>query len=246
MPKTRLDVRMVEVGLVQSRSLAQKMILAGQVRVNGAIASKPSDSINMDDQILLIQGPKFVSRGGEKLEKALASFGFEELTGFICADVGVSTGGFTDCLLQHGANRIYAIDVGYGVLHWKIRNDSRVSVMEKTNARYVKELPEKIDLATIDASFISLKVLLPVVKNWLKLEGSIIALIKPQFEAGKKLVKKGGVVRDSLVHDAVTKTIHEFATKTLGLTPLGVIPSPLLGPAGNKEFLIALRKPAQL
>jgi 23S rRNA (cytidine1920-2'-O)/16S rRNA (cytidine1409-2'-O)-methyltransferase len=157
--------------------------------------------------------------------------------------VGVSTGGFTDCLLQHGANRIYAIDVGYGVLHWKIRNDSRVSVMEKTNARYVKELPEKIDLATIDASFISLKVLLPVVKNWLKPEGSIIALIKPQFEAGRKdTAKGGGVIRDRQIHRKVIDQILKFA-QVEGFNIEGLILSPIIGPKGNSEFLVYLKIP---
>jgi 23S rRNA (cytidine1920-2'-O)/16S rRNA (cytidine1409-2'-O)-methyltransferase len=231
---------MVKDGLVASRSLAQKVILAGKVKVNDSTANRPSDMVDADDQIALTQEPRFVSRGGAKLDKALSSFSLEVLYGFACADVGASTGGFTDCLLQHGAAKVYAIDVGYGVLEWKIRNDQRVVVMERTNARYMKELPEKLDLVTIDASFISLKVLLPVTKNWIKPNGSIIALIKPQFEAGRKDTAKGkGVIRDRAIHRKVLEQTLRFAEEER-FNVEGLIQSPITGPKGNVEFLIHL------
>jgi len=234
---------MVQEGLVSSRSLAQRMIMAGQVKINDSTANKPSDMVKADDRIVLTQEPRFVSRGGEKLEKALSSFSLEKLSGFVCADVGASTGGFTDCLLQHGADRVYAIDVGYGILDWKLRNDKRIVVMEKTNARYVTELPEKLDLETIDASFISLKVLLPVTKVWIKLQGSIIALIKPQFEAGRKdAARGGGVIRDHHIHRNVLERTVKFAEEE-DLNVEGLISSPITGPKGNVEFLIHLKTP---
>jgi 23S rRNA (cytidine1920-2'-O)/16S rRNA (cytidine1409-2'-O)-methyltransferase len=243
MSKMRLDLRVVQDGLVSSRSLAQKMIMAGQVKVNDSTANKPSDMVDVSDRIVLTQEPRFVSRGGEKLERALSSFSLEKLSGYVCADIGSSTGGFTDCLLQHGASRVYAIDVGYGILDWKIRNDQRVIVMEKTNARYVAELPEKIDLVTIDASFISLKVLLPVAKNWIKPGGSIIALIKPQFEAGRKdAAKGGGVIRDRTIHRKVLEQTLRFAEGE-GFNVEGLIQSPITGPKGNVEFLFHLKLP---
>ena len=245
MSKIRLDLRIVQDGLVISRSLAQKMIMAGQVRVNDFTANKPSDMVDLADRIVLTQELRFVSRGGEKIESALSSFRLEKLSGFVCADVGASTGGFTDCLLQHGASRVYAIDVGYGILEWKIRNDKRVVVMEKTNARYVQALPEKLDLVTIDASFISLNVLLPVTKLWIKPEGSIIALIKPQFEAGRKdAAKGGGVIRDHSIHRKVLEQTMKFAEEK-GFNIDGLILSPITGPKGNVEFLIHLRLPFQ-
>jgi 23S rRNA (cytidine1920-2'-O)/16S rRNA (cytidine1409-2'-O)-methyltransferase len=243
MSKIRLDLRMVQEGSVASRSLAQKLIMAGQVKVNDSTANKPSDMVDANDRIVLTQEPRFVSRGGEKLEKALSSFSMENLTGFVCADVGASTGGFTDCLLQHGAAKVYAIDVGYGVLEWKIRNDHRVVVMEKTNARYVMDLPEKLDLVTIDASFISLQVLLPVTKNWIKPQGMIIALIKPQFEAGRKdAAKGGGVIRDRAIHRKVLERTLRFVEGD-GFNVEGLIQSPITGPKGNVEFLIQLKLP---
>ena len=194
MPKVRLDVLLVEKGLADSRAKAQALIMAGQVRVSGQVALKPATPIQPDATLTVDTGPRFVSRGGEKLEGALDAFKID-VAGFTCADVGSSTGGFTDCLLQHGAAKIYAIDVGKGILHWKLRNDPRVVVMEETNARFVESLPEKIDFVTVDASFISLKVLLPVVKKW-NVGSGIIALIKPQFEAGRK----GGAGRVGVVH----------------------------------------------
>src|SRR5687767_12093050 len=195
MPKSRLDLLLVERGLAESRAKAQALIMAGQVRVNDQVALKPATAVQSDSALTVDTGPRFVSRGGEKLDGALEVFKVD-VTGLVCADVGASTGGFTDCLLQRGAAKVYAIDVGKGVLHWKLRNDPRVVVMEQMNARFLEFLPEKIALATIDASFISLKLLLPVAKNWLTENAQLICLIKPQFEAGKKDVSRGdGVIR---------------------------------------------------
>ena len=254
MPKTRLDVLLTERGLAESRAKAQALIMAGQVRVNGQIALKAGAAIASDSALEVDSGPRFVSRGGEKLDAALEALSID-VRGLTCADVGASTGGFTDCLLQRGAVKVYAIDVGKGILHWKIRTDSRVVVMEETNARFVESLPEKIDFITIDASFISLKVLLPVVKKWAPLrlppnashlggvprrgEGGwgVIALIKPQFEAGRKDVAHGqGVIRDPAIHRQVLTDVLAFAhAEGFGLR--GLIRSPLLGPKGNVEFL---------
>ena len=242
--RARLDTQLVARGLADSREQAKRLILAGAVRVDGQLAHKPSDLVG-DDAVLAVEAAeKYASRGGHKLEAAFAAFPIS-CAGLVCADLGASTGGFTDCLLQHGAARVHAVDVGKGQLDWKLRQDARGVVHDGINARNltVADLGGPVDLVTIDVSFISLTKVLPAAVGALKPGGTLVALIKPQFEAGKKLVKKGGVVRDSLVHDAVTRTIQEFATKTLGLTLLGVVPSPLLGPAGNKEFLIALRKP---
>ncbi|HEY4492560.1 MAG TPA: TlyA family RNA methyltransferase, partial [Acidobacteriota bacterium] len=216
MPKVRLDVLLVERRLAESRAKAQALIMAGQVRVAGQVSLKPATAIPADSLLTVDSGPRFVSRGGEKLDAALEAFDID-VTGFVCADVGASTGGFTDCLLRRGAAKVYAIDVGKGILHWKLRNDPRVVVMEETNARFVESLPEQVSLLTIDASFISLKILLPVIKKWLfplasfsnegktKEERSdVIALIKPQFEAGKKDVSRGdGVIRDPEIHKQV-------------------------------------------
>jgi len=242
--KVRLDVLIVERGLAESRSLAQRLIMAGQVRVNGQMALKPAALVEEDAQISLEQPPRFVSRGGEKLEAALRAFQLD-VNGLICADVGASTGGFCDCLLQNGARRVYAIDVGKGILHWKLRQDPRVIVMEATNARYVERLPEAIDLATIDASFISLRVLLPVVRNWFAAKPvapspafpAVVALVKPQFEAGRAQVARGqGVIRDPQLHRQVLREVLEFAVRH-GYVVRGLIRSPLLGPKGNVEFL---------
>lgn len=238
MPKVRLDVLLVEKGLADSRAKAQALIMAGQVRVAGQVALKPATTVQSDSSLTVDMGPKFVSRGGEKLEGALDTFKID-VTGFVCADVGSSTGGFTDCLLQHGAQKVYAIDVGKGILHWKLRNDPRVVVMEETNARFVESLPEKIDFVTVDASFISLKVLLPVIKKW-KVESGIIALIKPQFEAGKKEVSRGdGVIRDPEIHRQVLWDVLSYA-KAEGFGLHGLVKSSLLGPKGNAEFLVWL------
>lgn len=245
MPKIRLDVLLVERGLAESRAKAQALIMAGQVRVADQVALKSGASVDSDSIVTVDSGPRFVSRGGEKLDAALEAFNID-VNGLACADVGASTGGFTDCLLQHGAAKVYAIDVGKGILHWKLRNDPRVVVMEETNARYVESLPERVDLVTIDASFISLKILLPVVRRWFspsplaplpKGEGDIIALIKPQFEAGKKDVSRGdGVIRDPEIHKQVLLDVLTFAQHE-GFRICGLVKSPLLGPKGNVEFL---------
>lgn len=250
MSKVRLDVLLVEKGLADSRAKAQALIMAGQVRVAGQVALKPAAAVQPDAVITVDSGPRYVSRGGEKLEGGLSAFEID-VKDFVCVDVGSSTGGFTDCLLQHGAKKVYAIDVGKGILHWKLRNDARVIVMEETNARFVEALPEPIDFAVIDASFISLKVLLPVVRRWFeafplssfparrrKEERNILALIKPQFEAGRKDVSKGdGVIRNPEIHKQVLKDVLSFA-QSEGFGLQGLIKSPLLGPKGNVEFLL--------
>jgi 23S rRNA (cytidine1920-2'-O)/16S rRNA (cytidine1409-2'-O)-methyltransferase len=252
MPKVRLDVLLVERGLAESRAKAQAMIMAGQVRVADQVMLKPATAVQSDAVLTVDSGPRFVSRGGEKLDAALAAFQID-VSGLICADVGASTGGFTDCLLQSGAAKVYAIDVGKGILHWNLRNDPRVVVMEETNARYVESLPEPVSLVTVDASFISLKILLPVVKKWLfrlssllsegkmkEERGDIIALVKPQFEAGKKDVARGdGVIRDPEIHKQVLLDVLGFAQRE-GFHVRGLIKSPLLGPKGNAEFLVWL------
>ena len=248
MPKVRLDVLLVERGLAESRTKAQALIMAGQVRVADQVTLKPATVVDSESQLTVDSGPRFVSRGGEKLDAALDAFAID-VKALVCADVGASTGGFTDCMLQRDAKKVYAIDVGKGILHWKLRNDPRVVVMEQTNARFVESLPEQIDFVTIDASFISLKIILPVVKKWFtpspltplpKGEGNLVALIKPQFEAGKKDVARGdGVIRDPAIHRQVLIDVLSFAQQE-GFTVRGLIKSPLLGPKGNAEFLVWL------
>lgn len=236
MPKVRLDVLLVEKGLADSRAKAQALIMAGQVRVAGQVTLKPATAIQTDATVTVDSGPRYVSRGGEKLAGALSTFGID-VKDFVCVDVGSSTGGFTDCLLQHGAKKVYALDVGKGILHWKLRNDPRVVVMEETNARFVESIPEKVDFVTVDASFISLKVLLPVIKKW-KVESGIVALIKPQFEAGRRDVSKGdGVIRNPEIHKQVLIDVLSFA-KNEGFGLKGLVKSSLLGPKGNVEFLL--------
>jgi 23S rRNA (cytidine1920-2'-O)/16S rRNA (cytidine1409-2'-O)-methyltransferase len=232
----RLDVLLAKRGLAESRSKAQALIMAGKVRVNGQVMAKVGTQVSTEADISIESDLPYVSRGGLKLAAALDAFHIDP-NGAICADVGASTGGFTDVLLQRGATRVYAIDVGYGQLAWKLRQNERVVVMERTNARYLETLPEPINLVTIDASFISLKLLLPRVIKWLKQPGLIIALVKPQFEASKTQVGKGGVVRDKGVHRQVLENTVSYA-QALDLTVLGLIPSPITGPAGNYEFLI--------
>ena len=234
--KKRLDVLLVEQGYADNRTKAQAIIMSGQVYVEGQKADKPGTSFE-ESVSIEVRGAAcpYVSRGGLKLEKALRDFGVDP-TGFVCSDSGASTGGFTDCLLQQGAKKVFAIDVGYGQLDWKIRSDPRVVVMERTNVRYVtpEQLGEPLDLSVIDVSFISLKIVLPVIKTFLKLEcGQVLCLIKPQFEAGKEKVGKKGVVRDPETHKQVLDDFVEL-TKQTGFTILGLTYSPVKGPEGNK------------
>jgi 23S rRNA (cytidine1920-2'-O)/16S rRNA (cytidine1409-2'-O)-methyltransferase len=237
MPKTRLDVLLVERGLAESRSQAQRLVMAGEVRVDGQVVFKPATGVGLAAALEVVAGPRFASRGGEKLEAALLAFKVHPL-GWVCADVGASTGGFTDCLLQHGARRVYAIDVGKGILAWKLLQNERVVVMESTNARYLDSLPEPVSLVTLDASFISLKIFFPVIEKWFAgASGQVIALIKPQFEAGRAQVARGkGVVRDPQVHREVLLDVLTTA-QAAGYGLHGLIRSPLLGPKGNVEFL---------
>ena len=236
----RLDAALVERGLAESRAVALRLILAGEVRVEGELALKGSRLVREEQVLEVLSGPAYVSRGGDKLAAALSAFELA-VAGRACADVGASTGGFTDCLLQRGAKSVFAIDVGHGILHWKLRQDPRVVVMERTNARYLAELPAPVDLVTIDVAFISLGLILPVVVNWLTPNGDVVALVKPQFEAGKEAVGKGGVVRDPAVHRKVLGDVIGFSASA-GLAPQGLIRSPLRGPKGNVEFLLWARR----
>ena len=240
--KKRLDVLLVERGLAESRTKAQAVIMSGLVYVSGQKADKPGMSFEENSEIE-VRGATcpYVSRGGLKLEKALRDFGVDP-TGYVCSDSGASTGGFTDCLLQQGASKVFAIDVGYGQLDWKIRSDPRVVVMERTNVRYVtpEQLGEPLDLSVVDVSFISLRIVLPVIKTFLKENaGQVLCLIKPQFEAGKEKVGKKGVVRDPSVHKEV---LDDFValTKEINFKILGLTFSPVKGPEGNIEFLAHL------
>lgn len=236
--KKRLDVLLTEQGYADSRSKAQAIIMSGLVYVDGQKADKPGVSYEETVQ-LEVRGAAcpYVSRGGLKLEKALRDFGVDP-TGYVCSDSGASTGGFTDCLLQQGASKVFAIDVGYGQLDWKIRSDPRVVVMERTNIRYVtpEDLGEPLDLSVIDVSFISLRIVLPAIKNLLKPTGQVLCLIKPQFEAGKEKVGKKGVVRDKATHKEVLDNFVSLA-KELSFQILGLTFSPVKGPEGNIEFL---------
>jgi len=239
--KKRLDVLLVEQGHAETRTKAQAIIMSGLVYVDGQKADKPGVSYEESVAIEVRSGGcPYVSRGGLKLEKALRDFGVDP-TGYVCSDSGASTGGFTDCLLQQGASKVFAIDVGYGQLDWKIRSDPRVVVMERTNVRYVtlEQLGEPLDLSVIDVSFISLRIVLPVIKTFLKQTGQVLCLIKPQFEAGKEKVGKKGVVRDPAIHKEV---LDDFVTLTqeTGFTILGLTFSPVKGPEGNIEFLAHL------
>lgn len=238
MTKERLDVLLHKRGVAHSRERARRLILAGQVSVNGQTRDKPGMRVPTAAKITVKQKPRYASRGGAKLEAALRAFKID-VRGLIAADIGASTGGFTDCLLQHGAIRVYAIDVGYGQLAWRLRRNPRVVVMERVNARYLRELPELVDLATVDVSFISLRLVLPAVVRVLTSNGQIVALIKPQFEAGRKQVGRGGVVKDPAVHRMVLHDVLTWA-QSHDLQVKGTIISPLRGPAGNAEFLAHL------
>jgi 23S rRNA (cytidine1920-2'-O)/16S rRNA (cytidine1409-2'-O)-methyltransferase len=243
MPKQRADMLLVERGICESREKAKRAIMAGKVFANGHPVFKPSDTFCEDAKLELKAGEQFVSRGGFKLEHALNHFGLD-VSGMVAVDIGASTGGFTDCLLQRGASKVFAVDVGKGQLSQKLQRDHRVVVMDKTNARYLKPdfFPEAADVVTIDASFISLTKLLPAAVSLLKPHGFVIALVKPQFEAGREHVGKGGVVRDESVRLGCVEKVTRFATEKLGMRSLGAIESPLPGPAGNKEFLVCLKK----
>jgi 23S rRNA (cytidine1920-2'-O)/16S rRNA (cytidine1409-2'-O)-methyltransferase len=235
----RLDELLVLRGIAPTRSQSQQLLMAGLVLVNGQVADKAGKHVPADSAVEVKSRLPYVSRGGLKLEAALDAFGLDP-TGRACADIGASTGGFTDCLLQRGAIRVYAIDVGYGQLAWSLRTDSRVVVMERINARLLETLPEPIDIATIDVSFISLRLVLPRVAKLLAPTGNTIALIKPQFEVGKESVGKGGVVRDPRMHRAAIEQVLA-AAEAIGFCATGVIRSPIRGPAGNIEFLAWLR-----
>jgi 23S rRNA (cytidine1920-2'-O)/16S rRNA (cytidine1409-2'-O)-methyltransferase len=236
--RQRLDEALVERGLVENRSRAQALIMAADVLVNGSPVTRAGATVRSSDELSVKAPPKYVSRGGDKLDHALTVFGIE-VGGLIAADFGASTGGFTDCLLQRGVARVYAIDVGYGQLATRLRSDPRVVVTERTNARHIASLPERVDLVTIDVSFIGLSLVLPAARKLLSEHGRIVALIKPQFEAGRDHVGRGGVVRDPRVHRMVLE--NHFATAAqLGLGVTGLAASPLRGPAGNVEFFVAL------
>jgi 23S rRNA (cytidine1920-2'-O)/16S rRNA (cytidine1409-2'-O)-methyltransferase len=243
----RLDQSLVERGLCVSREQAKRAIMAGSVQVNGQPARKPSDAIQPDDQVTVLAPEKYVSRGGYKLDHALSHFHLD-VAGQTAVDLGASTGGFTDCLLQHGAAKVFAVDVGQGQLAWRLRQDPRVIVMEKTNARDLTpaKFPDPfgpVDLVAVDCSFISLRKILPPTVALLRPSGKILALVKPQFEAGKAEADKGeGVIRDPAIHQRVLRELEEFVGGIPGFTWSGVTDSPLLGPAGNKEFLVLIEK----
>jgi len=230
---------MVEKRLVESRARAQALLMAGKVAVEEKTITKPGTLIREEAVITILEPPPFVGRGGIKLEYALDQFQLD-VSGMVVADIGASTGGFTDCLLQRGAGRVYAVDVGYGQLDYRLRQDSRVVVMERTNARYPIPLPEKVDLATIDLSFISVKKVIPSVAKLLKDNGSMLVLIKPQFEARRGEVGKGGVIKEPELHATVLGRFiawvveHSFRLK-------GLVASPILGSSGNKEFFVLLK-----
>ncbi len=240
MGRERIDRLLVRRGLASTRERAQALILAGQVFVNGQRAHKPGQRIPEEARIE-VQGPplRYVSRGGMKLEAALRTFEIP-VAGSVCLDIGASTGGFTDCLLQHGARLVYAVDVGRGQLDWRLRQDPRVQVREGVNARYLtpEDFPTRFDLITIDVSFISLRKILPAARALLKPSGAILALIKPQFEVGRREVGKGGIVRDPEKHRRVIEEIRQFAEQNLSLRCAGVMESPIPGGEGNKEFFI--------
>ncbi|HMP73973.1 MAG TPA: TlyA family RNA methyltransferase [Kiritimatiellia bacterium] len=231
---------LVDLGLAESREKAQRLIRAGKVRLEDKILDKPGHRVAMDAALQVEDAQRFVSRGGEKLDAAMEGFKLD-VGGRICVDIGASTGGFTDCLLQRGAAKVYAVDVGKGQLHWRLRQDSRVVVMEGENARFLTRsmFAEAPEFGVVDASFISLTLLLPAVVSVMAAGSRLVTLIKPQFEAGRELVGKGGVVRDPVVHQQVIDRIREFGRVELSLGWLGVLESPIRGPAGNVEFLAA-------
>ena len=241
--KKRIDVLLFERGLAPSREKARTLIMAGSVYVNNQKFDKPGDTVS-DDAEIEVRGStlKYVSRGGLKLEKAMQLFPID-LNGKICMDIGASTGGFTDCMLQNGAQKVYSVDVGYGQLAWQLRQDPRVVNLERTNARYLtrEQVPEEINFFSVDVSFISLRIILPAVRPLLRDGGQAVCLIKPQFEAGREKVGKKGVVRDRAVHEEVVETICRFALEN-GYSVLGLTFSPVKGPESNIEYLVYLEK----
>jgi len=243
--KHRLDQLLVERGLAKSRSAAQRFILAGEVLVNGQVRDKPASQVASDSDLSLKAGPKYVSQGGLKLEKALDQFKID-VDGKNCLDLGASTGGFTDCLLQHGADKVYAVDVGKGQLDWKLRNDERVVVLESLNARYLsfEEISEPIEFLCADVSFISLKLVIAPAMKLLSEAAELVLLVKPQFEAGPENVERGGVVKSLEVHAQVLEDIAHFMEDDMKLSIQGATFSPFKGPAGNVEFLLYLRNNA--
>jgi 23S rRNA (cytidine1920-2'-O)/16S rRNA (cytidine1409-2'-O)-methyltransferase len=239
--KRRLDVLLVERGLSPSREKARAAVLAGDVLVEGEPARRAAALLPEDARIEVAKPARYVGRGGEKLEHALRVFDLD-VSGLVALDVGASTGGFTDCLLQHAAAKVYAVDVGYGQLDYRLRQDARVVVLERTNIRQVESLAETPDIATVDVSFIGLEKVLPVIATLLKPGGRIVALVKPQFQARRSEVKRGGVVRDPLVHASVLGRMVAWAANE-GLRFGGLTTSPLRGPAGNREFFVLWRTP---
>jgi len=240
--KVRLDRMLFEKGLVESREKAKALIIAGEVLVNGIVADKAGAQVTSNAELTIKNKMPFVSRGGLKLEQAVNDFNIE-FKGRTAMDVGVSTGGFTDCMLQHGAAKVYAVDVGYGQFDWRLRNDARVVLLEKTNIRHLEKdsVPDEIDIATIDVSFISLMKVIPNVLEFLKPGGEIVALIKPQFEAERKDIGKGGVVKDGSKRLEIVETIKNWS-ENAGLDVMGTTTSPIKGPKGNVEYLIYLKK----
>jgi 23S rRNA (cytidine1920-2'-O)/16S rRNA (cytidine1409-2'-O)-methyltransferase len=234
----RADVLLVEKGLCDSREQAKRLILAGEVRIGDRVVDKPGQKLAEDSALEVREKPKFVGRGGVKLEGALEAFGIDP-TGWVCVDVGASTGGFTDCLLQHGAAKVHAVDVGTNQLVWKLRNDPRVVVKEQFNARHMtpEDLGEKVRLAVMDLSFISLTKVLPAVFSVLDEEGSVVCLIKPQFELDREDISKGGIVRDPALHDRAVAKIRRFVVEECRREWRGLIASPITGTDGNQEFL---------
>ncbi len=242
MSRKRIDKLVHERGLTDSREAARRSILAGKVKAGGHVVDKPGTQVAEDVEIEVAQPPRYVGRGGLKLERALEEFALP-VDGAVCLDIGSSTGGFTDCLLQHGAAKVHAVDVGTNQLAWKIRSDPRVAVQENFNARYLKEedLGEHVDLAVIDVSFISLRLILPPAFGVLKPDGGIVCLIKPQFELTRELVGKGGIVRDPALHAQAVDTIRRFVVEDLRKHWHNVIDSPITGADGNREFLAWLK-----
>ena len=239
--RSRLDILIVEKGFIKSRQRAKSVIMAGKVLVDNNPVDKPGTFIKNDAKIIVkIDDNPFVSRGGLKLEKALKNIPVS-VKNLTCLDIGASTGGFTDCLLQNGAVKVYAVDVGYGQLDWSLRQNPRVVVIERTNIRYMsyEKISEKVDIVVADTSFISLKIVIPSAEKFMRHDTKVLALIKPQFEAGKKNVGKGGVVKDSKIREQVIQDLESFF-KERGYMVNQVIPSPILGPKGNREYIISL------